>query len=47
MVANGSLEQGSHPLLEWQHSILEQFRIYTFFAIDPDGYRIEFQKFLD
>ena len=27
--------------------ILEQFNIYTFFAIDPDGYRIEFQKFLD
>jgi catechol 2,3-dioxygenase-like lactoylglutathione lyase family enzyme len=23
------------------------FRIYNFFARDPDGYRIEFQRFLD
>ena len=26
---------------------LEQFGIYTFFARDPNGYRIEFQKFLE
>ena len=24
---------------------LEQFRIYTFFVTDPDGYRVEFQQF--
>jgi catechol 2,3-dioxygenase-like lactoylglutathione lyase family enzyme len=24
-----------------------RFRIYNFFARDPDGYRIEFQRFLD
>ena len=27
--------------------VLEQFGIYTFFARDPNGYRIEFQKFLE
>ena len=27
--------------------ILEQFGIYTFFARDPNGYRIEFQKFME
>ena len=26
--------------------VLEKFRIYTFFAEDPDGYVIEFQQFL-
>ena len=25
----------------------ERFRIYNFFARDPDGYRLEFQRFLD
>ena len=25
----------------------EGFRIYNFFARDPDGYRLEFQRFLD
>jgi len=24
-----------------------RFAIYSFFALDPEGYRIEFQKFLD
>ena len=27
--------------------VLEKFNIYTFFIRDPDGYRIEIQKFLD
>lgn len=26
---------------------LEQFGIYTFFVRSPDGYRVEFQQFLD
>ncbi len=25
----------------------EQYRVYHFFAHDPDGYRLEFQRFLD
>lgn len=25
----------------------EQYRVYHFFARDPDGYRLEFQRFLD
>ena len=25
----------------------EQFNVYCFFVLDPNGYRIEFQQFLD
>ena len=33
--------------LEGAPSRSEQFNVYCFFALDPNGYRIEFQQFLD
>ena len=36
---------GVQVLAAPQHSA--QFNVYSFFALDPNGYRIEFQRFLD
>lgn len=38
------LERGAE--IESPPHVLEQFKIYTFFARDPNGYVIEFQQFL-
>ena len=38
------VDAGAH--VDGPPHVLERFGIYTFFVRDPNGYRIEFQKFL-